>query len=96
VKWAYTLKIESLDSTMKSIVDKLFVLGYVRESTIQAAAKRKMDRKFVFNSNASFGPATAQFDELELEEPHKVELDSKGRLKLTLREKIVAEPKRTN
>lgn len=96
VKWAYTLRIENLDETMKSIANKLFVLGYVRESTVQAAARRRMDRKLVFNTNASFGPATASFDELDLEEPHDVEIDHKGRLRLTLREKVIADSKKVS
>jgi len=53
---------------MLSISDKLFVLGFVRQNTITNAASRKIQRRFVFNENMSFGPATSQYDELNLEE----------------------------
>lgn len=51
---------------MTSIKEKLFVLGYVRENTIENASLRKIQRRFVFNTGMSFGPATAEFDELHL------------------------------
>jgi hypothetical protein len=88
VKWAYLLRPESIQGTFKQLQDLLIAEGFIRESTIQNAVDRKIEKRFVFNKMMSFGPLNEEFSELELEDPFPIELNEKGKILLQLRRKV--------